>query len=407
MPGMIQPNENTYSMTTHTDPVLPAGRLLHLDCRAGLAGDMFLAALADLAGPWLDLQPLYAMLRPFAQVQPVQEVRRGVAGTRLEIVPATDQPLRHLPELLAIAAQLPLSEAVQARVRQAFHRLAEAEAAVHGVAVDSIHFHEVGAVDTIVDVVVACKAVEALGVDRMTASPVPWFSGTVQCAHGLMPLPAPATVQLLRGKPVFPTEAIWELVTPTGALLLDLLVDEYTAGPAGVLLAQGTGYGANPAGDGVRLFLCESDPLPPELQRVWVLECTLDHLTGEELGAALQGIMAAGALDVIHLPGIMKKNRPGGLLQVLCGEDALQQTEDAVFRHTCTLGLRRTLATRRVLPRQAVTLHTPLGRLAAKQACRGNACLLRPEHEAMQTLADSLGLSVAELRLKLVQGAGE
>ncbi|MCA1945281.1 MAG: LarC family nickel insertion protein [Desulfovibrio sp.] len=390
----------------------PQARLLHLDCRAGLAGDMLFAALADFAAPWVDLQPLHDMLQPLAQVLPVREVRRGVAGTRLEIRPAAaaaDQPLRHLPELLAIVEGLPVSEAVRARASRAFARLAEAEAAVHGVAVEAIHFHEVGAVDTIVDVVAACWIVEALGVGRITASPVPWFTGMVRCAHGDMPLPAPATVRLLQGKPVFPTDTTWELVTPTGALLLDTLVDAYTAGPAGVLLDQGTGYGANPAGDGLRVFLCEAEPTPPELQRVWVLECTLDHLTGEELGAALQAIMDAEALDVIFLPGMMKKNRPGGLLQVLCDETALQRVEAAVFRHTCTLGLRRTLAQRRVLPRQAATLGTPFGELVAKEAqgLGEGAPLLRPEHEAMQTLAATLGMSVVELRLRLQQGAGK
>lgn len=390
----------------------PQARQLHLDCRAGLAGDMLFAALADFVAPWVDLHPLHAMLQPLAQVLPVREVRRGMAGTRLEILPAAaaaDQPLRHLPDLLAIVEGLPVSEAVRARASRAFARLAEVEAAVHGVAVEAIHFHEVGAVDTIVDVVAACWIVEALGVGRITASPVPWFTGMVRCAHGDIPLPAPATVRLLQGKPVFPTDATWELVTPTGALLLDTLVDAYTAGPAGVLLDQGTGYGTNPAGNGLRVFLCEAEPTPPELQRVWVLECTLDHLTGEELGAALQAIMDAGALDVIFLPGMMKKNRPGGLLQVLCEETALQRVEAAAFRHTCTLGLRRTLAQRRVLPRQAATLGTPLGDLAAKEAqgLGEGAPLLRPEHEAMQTLAATLGMSVVELRLRLQQGAGK
>jgi pyridinium-3,5-bisthiocarboxylic acid mononucleotide nickel chelatase len=374
---------------------------LHLDCPAGIAGDMFLAAMADLG---VDLAPLScAFVQAGVEVEiTVLEARdKGVRGKRLRIAAPHAQPLRHLAELTAIVRELPFSRRVLSRSEDALARLAEVEASVHGCALADVHFHEVGAVDTLVDVVGAFWALETLDVSRVTCSRLPWFTGTVECAHGLMPLPAPATTVLLQGKPVYPTEFRTEIITPTGALLLDRMVDEFTAGPAGRLERAGLGLGNMdlPTVNGLRVLLLEGDG--PGLERIMVLETNVDHLTGEEIGGVFGVLLAAGALDVLFLPGVMKKNRPGGLLQVLCRPGDLIRIRDLTFAQTMTLGLRITETTRVVLPRAAATRPTPWGDVPAKETVIGGQRYSRPEFEALQDLAIRTGRSVAQLRYLL------
>jgi uncharacterized protein (TIGR00299 family) protein len=389
-------------------------RILHLDLTSGLGGDMLLAALADLG---LDLAPFAALLDraglPIAISAPEQSVR-GIGGRRLDLAFPPDQPLRHLHDLTGIVDRLELSPAVRDRAKAALARLAEAEAAVHCVPLDHVHFHEVGALDTLVDVVGAIWGIEALGVDEVRASALPWFGGFVDCDHGRIPLPAPATVKLLQGKPVFPTDIKAELVTPTGALLVDRLVDRFDAGPEGVVLATGTGYGTLDIPghyNGLRAVLCETaeGSAGPHgegerVERVWVLEANVDHLTGEELGAFFGALLDEGALDVAFAPAVMKKNRPGGMLQVICRAGDLARVQAAFFRHSLTLGLRRTLAERVVLPRRPATLQTPWGEVAAKQTLLDGHAVTRPEHDALLALARKTGRSVPELRHLLGHG---
>lgn len=374
---------------------------LHLDCPAGIAGDMFLAALADLG---LDFEPLQeAFVQAGIAVDIVARDARdtGLAGKRMDISFPGAQPLRHLADLAAVVEALPLSEQVRDRALGAFKRLAEVEARVHGCGVDEIHFHEVGAVDTLVDVVGACWALERLEIKRVTCSHLPWFSGTVRCAHGLMPLPAPATLELLLGKPVYPTHHCGEIITPTGALLVDRLVDEFVLGPAGRIVRRGLGLGHLElcVPNALRLFLLEG--AGPGLERIMVLETNVDHLTGEEIGGAFGVLLEAGALDVLFLPGVMKKNRPGGLLQVQCRPEDLDRMRDQVFAQTMTLGLRITEATRAVLPRGAAIRPSPWGDLAAKEMVVEGERYARPEFEALQDLARRTGRSVAQLRYLL------
>jgi len=374
---------------------------LHLDCPAGIAGDMFLAAMADLG---LDLSPLSAAFTEagVAVEIAVQDGRdKGIRGTRLKILAPHAQPLRHLADLTGIVHALPFSARVLARAEDALTRLAEVEAGVHGCALEHVHFHEVGAVDTLVDVVGAFWALETLGVTRVTCSRLPWFSGTVQCAHGLMPLPAPATLVLLQGKPVYPTRLEGELITPTGALLLDRMVDEFTAGPIGRLERTGLGLGNMelPTVNGLRALLLAGEG--PGLERVTVLETNVDHLTGEEIGGVFGVLLDAGALDVLFLPGVMKKNRPGGLLQILCRPEDLARIRDLTFAQTMTLGLRITETTRAVLPRATAVRPTPWGEVRAKETQIDGQRYSRPEFEALQALAKRTGRSVTQLRYLL------
>lgn len=371
---------------------------LHLDCPAGIAGDMFLAAMAGLG---VDFDPLReAFLQAGVEVAiSVSDSRdKGVAGKRVDIGAPGAQPLRHVEDLTDIVSRLPLSASVRAGAEDAFARLAAAEAEVHGCRPEEIHFHEVGAVDTLVDVVGAFWALERLGVSRVTCSRLPWFTGTVRCEHGLVPLPAPATAALLQGKPVYPTQFEREIITPTGALLLDRLVDEFVPGPSGRVVGMGLGLGNMELDvvNGLRAFLVDAGG--PDLERVMVLETNVDHLTGEEIGAAFGELLDAGALDVLFLPGVMKKNRPGGLLQILCRPDDLPRIRDLAFAQTMTLGLRITETSRAVLPRAASTRPSPWGDLPAKETTVEGQRYTRPEFEALQALARRTGRSVAQLR---------
>ncbi|MFW5733452.1 MAG: LarC family nickel insertion protein [Oceanidesulfovibrio sp.] len=377
---------------------------LYLDLSYGMGGDMFLAALAD-AG--LDLEPLANIFREAgltATLHAASETRGGIAGRRLVVEQSGDQPLRTLPAIEAVLESLPVTGTVRARGLAGFRRLAEVEAAVHGCDVADIHFHEVGAVDTLVDVVGAVWATESLGVREVRASAVPWFTGTVRCTHGELPLPAPAVVQLLEGAPVRPSSFTQEMVTPTGALLLDMLVDGYddaaSAGPLGRLRNSGLGYGARDSGGGLRVFLLEENDSARET--VWVLESHIDHLSGEELGRAFETIFEAGALDVLALHGIMKKNRPAVALRVVCDDDHLQNVEAAFFNATLTLGIRRARTERTALPRQATTMQTPWGEVRAKEYVLGGQTYTVPEDDALAELARQAGRSTAALRRLLM-----
>lgn len=235
-------------------------KTLFLDCSFGIAGDMFLAASCGLG---LDLAPLQDAFSTagLELTLDAPEVRiGGLAGRQLAIESSSSQPLRHLPDILKIIEALPLSDDVRAKASVAFTRLGEAEAAVHGMPLDHVHFHEVGAVDTLIDVVGAFYAVEQLGVSQVQCSPLPWFRGRVHCAHGILPLPAPAALELMKGKPVFPSDFELEIITPTGALIVDQLTDSFATGPTGVVVASGVGYGTTDLGDknrGLRALLIE------------------------------------------------------------------------------------------------------------------------------------------------------
>ena len=232
---------------------------LFLDCSHGMSGDMTLASLAHLG---VDLSPLPGLLAQAGvacRLEVWQEERGGGPGCRVEVSwEAEGQPLRHPADIAAIFAAVPVADRVRHKALAVLEALTLAEAEAHGIAPEEVHFHEVGAVDTLVDILGACWALDQLGVERVTACALPWFGGSITCAHGEIPLPAPATANLMRGLPVYPTEAKTELVTPTGAALARVLVDEFVEGPEGRLLAMGTGYGARPAPTGLRAWLVEA-----------------------------------------------------------------------------------------------------------------------------------------------------
>ena len=383
-----------------------SGAHLFIDPSGGMSGDMFLAGLCALGFEIASLEDLFRRAGLKLSLKAECVSRHGLSGRCLSLDFPTDQPLRHLPQIITLLEGLDISRKVFQHSLGAFERLAAVEAEVHGIAPDQVHFHEVGALDTVIDVVGAFFALEALALPMkgIFSAPLPWFSGTVECAHGLLPLPAPATARLMLGKPVRPSQAGYELITPTGALLLDRLCADFINGPEGVIKKSGLAFGAREQGQGLRLFLFEpvsADGAGGTIERIWSLESHIDHLTGEELGCFFEALMRAGALDVFYQPGVMKKNRPAGALTVLCRPEHLNSVQEAFFAHSLTLGLRRSLMERVSLPRSAVKINTPLGELEAKEFILNGRRIIRPEHEAMAALADKTGRSVPELRLML------
>ena len=327
----------------------------------GMAGDMLLAALLDLGDPRFNLATLDELARALvggeARLSASEAERGGLRGTHLEVhTPESHHaPHRHIADLLALLERAPLGEAARQRSAAVLWRNAEAEATVHGIPPAEVHFHEVGAVDTLIDVAGAALALERLGVERVHATPPLVGSGMVTCAHGILPVPAPATAILLAGLPHL-LGGEGERVTPTGAALLAELVDSFE--PPGVFRGRAVGYGAGRA---------DFTGGPPNLVRVqlgeagngarraaWLLEVTLDDTTGEELGFALEELYAAGALEAWTSAVAMKKGRPGVILSALAREDAREALERVVFNHTPSLGLRWTRVERAECARETV-----------------------------------------------------
>ena len=365
---------------------------------------MMLAALLDAGLPLAELNAVFADGGLSLAIQARPEHRQSIGGMTVSVERDNGQPLRHLPEIFSLIEQLPLSASVAAASQKAFERLASVEAAVHGVSVDAVHFHEVGAIDTIVDVVGTFWALERLGVEQVTATSLPWFSGTVSCEHGVLPLPAPAVLELYKGKKVHSTDFTQEMVTPTGALLIDQLVDSVASKVGGTLTATGLGYGMRETGGGLRICLFDveaDDGFETNVDSVYVLESHIDHLTGEELGRCFDLFMDAGALDVFFTAGIMKKNRPAGSLKVLCGLDDLERMQQLFFTHTHTLGIRRQKVERVLLSRKNAQAETPYGTMDAKTYELDGMTISKPEYEELVKFSKKTGRSLPELRYML------
>lgn len=296
-------------------------------------------------------------------------------------------------------AAAPLAPAVRGRATAIFENLARAEGKIHGRPPEDVHFHEVGAVDSIVDIVGICLALDQLGFDGFACSAANVGSGTVRCAHGVLPVPAPATAELLRGFPVYSAHFTGELVTPTGAAVLRTLVPEPGRLPAGILLRTGWGAGGreHPAGpNALRLLVIETADAGAADTEVAVLECNLDDMLPELVGELTDALRAAGALDVFLTPVQMKKSRPGTLLTLLCRPaDAPCFAEELLARST-TFGVRVHRCAREVLDRQSFAVDTPYGAVSVKAGLRrGRLLKATPEFEDCRRLADAAGVPVA------------
>lgn len=374
-------------------------RIAYFDCFCGAAGDMILGALISAGLAPDDLRADLAGLRLDGYEMEIGEVRKqGFAATRLDVRLTADPPHRHLHHITAIIEAADLPQRVKDRACRVFARLAEAEAKVHGTTIEKVHFHEVGAVDAIVDIVGAVAGIDRLGIERIVCSPIPTGSGTVQCDHGVMPVPAPATAEILVGVPLAACDEPGELTTPTGAAILTTLADEFGALPA--MRMECTGYGAG-SRDGktrpnvLRVILGESSGDGELEDQVVLLETNLDDATGEQIGHASERLFAAGAFDVFTTPITMKKNRPGVLLSVLAPLDKHGECERVLFAETTTFGIRWQVQSRCKLRRRIETVTTAFGDIRVKLGLRdGDVIRVAPEYDDCSTAAAKHGVSL-------------
>jgi uncharacterized protein (TIGR00299 family) protein len=387
-------------------------KVAHFDCFSGISGDMTLAALID-AG--VDQQAIRSGIDSLGlpiQLE-VEKVRKnGIAATYVHIEAPDEQAHRFLPEIEQILQRGKLTPRQRDLALRIFRRLAEAEAAVHDQPIEKVHFHEVGALDSIADITGAAIGLDLLGVERFTSRPVPTGNGMVQCAHGLMPIPAPATARLLTGVPIAPTGIKSELTTPTGAAILTTVVEEWTELPAMTVARIGHGAGKRELMEQpnvLRLFVGEASrerldlasrerKRPEESDQVWVLETNLDDLPAEVIGYCYDLLLTAGALDVFSTPIFMKKNRPGVLLSVIAAEATLPALEEILFRETTTFGIRRYAVNRHKLQRKAFTVETPWGPVQGKLGwLEGRPPVFSPEYEDCARVARQHGVAFREV----------
>ncbi|HOW96648.1 MAG TPA: nickel pincer cofactor biosynthesis protein LarC [Kiritimatiellia bacterium] len=377
--------------------------LLHFDSLGGASGDMLLGALVDLGIEAAALQRELATLPigPFS-IEAPKDAERHISGTRLSVhIPEHDHAGhhgRHLGEIRTIIEEAALPDPVKAMSLKAFGRLAEAEARVHGTGIEEVHFHEVGAVDAIVDIVGNCLALHWLKIEAVSFSPLPLGHGMIRCAHGTFPSPAPATAELLKGFPVEYVDEPHELVTPTGATLLTAWrsVERPPAGSR--LLRNGYGFGHRKL-DGrpnlIRATLLEAPAAGAVGETCLVLECNVDDTTPELLGALSSRLLEAGALDVFTVAAQMKKQRPGVLLTTLCLPGDRERLLDLVFRGCTTFGVREYLAARTMLERRFVEAQTDYGPVKIKIGrWRGEDITFAPEMEDCLRLARERNVSV-------------
>ncbi len=408
-------------------------KTLYIDCFAGIAGDMFMGAMLDLGVPFERFREKMDGLRFHEFELEARRVRKGgLMGTDARvIVPRSHDGAddgaeggrehrhhahRGLREIEAIVAAADLSPDVRERSLSAFRLLAEAEGAVHGIAPEEVHFHEVGAVDSIVDIVGAFVLLELAGVERVCASPVNVGCGTVECAHGVLPVPAPATARLLRGVPVFSAGAPMERTTPTGALLLRALARSYGPPPAGVMLASGYGFGDResdlPNVLRVTLYEEENDAARPYSSgRVAVLETNVDDMNPQDYQDLEERLFDAGALDVFFTPIMMKKMRPAVRLTCIGACDDREKLGEIVLKYSTSIGLRWYDAGRMTLRRSFVDFASSFGPVRLKVAKWGELPVrVTVEYDDLRRISRETGKPVGELRAALLReyaGKGE
>lgn len=404
-------------------------RTIYLDCSMGAAGDMLMAALLELL-PEKDtfLQKMQSLGLPGLEISAEPSVKCGITGTHMRVLIHGEEeghphehaveehahshadapeaahahvhvhPHHHtdLNELTHRISHLNVSEAVRSDILAVYQSIADAESRVHGVPVEQIHFHEVGSLDALADVTGVCLLMELLAPEQVLASPVHVGSGQVRCAHGILPVPAPATALLLEGIPIYGGSIRGELCTPTGAALLRRFVTRF--GPLPPMRVEKTGYGMGmkdfEAANCVRAMLGQTEE---SAGHILELACNLDDMTPEAVGFAMEQLFAAGALDVYTTPIGMKKNRPGVLLTCMCREDDREAMLRTIFRHTSTLGVRVSVCDRYTLSRRQYAVQTPDGEIRVKESSGWGVLRRKAEFEDLARIARQTGKSIAEV----------
>ena len=381
-------------------------RLAYLDCSSGVSGNMFLGACLESGVTHAALLGELAKISLGSyEFKPERVLRAGLSGTHVEIVAPAGQPHRHLAKIEQMIGSSALSPVIKERSLKIFGRLGEAEARLHAQPIEKVHFHEVGAVDAIVDIVGACVALDLLGIEELVVSPLNVGSGHVMAAHGSLPVPAPATAELLRGIPVYSSGIQAELVTPTGAAIVSTLAASF--GPLPAMRIDRIGYGAGSRDlpghpNLLRLFVGTRDSglgaRSSGADEVVVLETSVDDMSPELYGYLVERALEAGALDITCTPVQMKKNRPGLDIRVLARPDQAETLADLIFAETTTIGLRISCAQRRVLDRELVSVETEYGPVRIKVARRqGKTVNAAPEYEDCRRVALEQGVPLKQV----------
>lgn len=369
-------------------------KLAYFDCFSGISGDMTLGAVVDAGCPLDALRGgLEGLQVPGWSLTSEKVWKNGMSATYVRVTTEDQSKHRGLAAILEILEKSRLSSGVRSRAANIFRKLGEAEASVHDVPLEKIHFHEVGAVDAIVDIVGACIGFEALGVESFASSALNVGGGTAKMAHGVLPVPAPATAKLLQGKPTYSNGVQKELVTPTGAAIVATLCEHF--GPQPPMSVSAIGYGAGTLDlegqpNVVRIMLGEAAEkvVPGFDEEIAVIEANLDDMNPQIYGYFLERALAGGALDVYTTPVQMKKNRPGTLLTVLCRPADANPLISLIFAETTTFGVRTYRAQRRTLPRESVNVHTAYGDVRIKLSrVNGRILHVAPEFEDCRKLA--------------------
>jgi pyridinium-3,5-bisthiocarboxylic acid mononucleotide nickel chelatase len=368
-------------------------KIAYLDCFSGVSGDMFLGALLH-AG--LDLELLQKDLARLEGVDFLltasNELRCEIGCKQVTVTSPSNQQFRHLGDILTLLDRSSLAPEIVHKARLVFTRLAEAEAKVHNVSLKEIHFHEVGAVDTIVDIVGTLIGLHHLGIGKLVCSPLPMGRGFVRCAHGNLPLPAPAVCELVTGIPIYGVEQELELVTPTGAALVTGLADEF--GPMPSMTVESCGYGAgnhhlSKEQPNLLRLLIGQPKAGKECQQVEIIETHLDDWNSEGFPYLCDLLFSQGALDVSLSPLIMKKGRPGQLLRVIAHPAHTLELKQTILSETTAIGLRFRREERMTLEREAVMILTPWGKIAAKKVQTPKGAVISPEYEACKKVAET------------------
>lgn len=383
-------------------------RIAYLDCASGISGDMTLAALVDAGAELAAIQRgIESLGLPSCRLVATEVKKRGFRATQITVEHEPEHKHRHLHHITGMLDRSSVTPTAQQLARRIFQKLAEAEAKVHGSTIEKVHFHEVGAVDSIADIVGAAIGFDLLGIERIVCSPVPTGHGFVEIAHGRCSVPAPATGELLRGVPLVSLDVEGELTTPTGAAIATALAAAF--GPLPAMTVERIGYGAGQKDflqpNILRLIVgsatagaTAADRRAVHTESIVLLETNLDNATGEAVGHAADRLWAAGALDVAVAAIQMKKGRPGVLLNVQARPADVERLEAILFAETPTLGVRRAMVERTVLVREPHEVTTPWGRVAGKIAyLPTGGRRFAPEYEACHRVAVAAGVPLAEV----------
>jgi uncharacterized protein (TIGR00299 family) protein len=386
-------------------------RIAYLDCASGISGDMTLGALVDAGAELAAIQAgIDSLGLPSCRLVATEVKKKGFRATQITVEHEPEHKHRHLHHITAMIDGSTLTADQKDLAKRIFRKLAEAEAKVHGTTIEKVHFHEVGAVDSIADIVGSAIGFDLLGVARIACSPIPTGHGFVEIAHGRCSIPAPATGELLRGVPLAALDVEGELTTPTGAAIVASLASDFGQLPG--MTVDRIGYGAGQKdfshANILRLLVgevasatwrsTETNNHSPRTESIVVLETNLDNTTGETVGHAVDRLWTAGALDVSLIPIQMKKGRPGILLSAQSLADNADKLEAIMFAETPTLGVRRSTVVRRVLARESTNVQTKWGDVAGKVAYLPNGSQrFMPEYEAAHIIADKYDVPISKV----------